>query len=206
MCGRFIMIPKDELNRIIADVKKNLKKQKHANVSAEYQDVYPRADVPIIVPEAGRLEVTVMRWGYERAWSKTPLFNTRADTALRPSAGGKPNMWADSLERRRCVVPSYGFYEPHKTETHPSPKTGKPIKQQYRFRLPDSDIVMMAGIYEDGCFSILTTAPNRWMESIHPRMPVVLLPNEVDVWLHGGPDEYERLFDRSRITLVDEAV
>ncbi len=43
---------------------------------------------------------------------------------------GKPNMWADSLQHRRCVVPSYGFYEPHRTDTHPSSKTGKPIKDQ----------------------------------------------------------------------------
>ncbi|MDL2327375.1 SOS response-associated peptidase [Ruminococcaceae bacterium OttesenSCG-928-A11] len=195
MCGRFILIPKDELNRIIADVKKNLQAQQHANVSASYQDVYPKAEVPIIVPDAGRLEVAVMKWGYERSWSKVPLFNTRADTAT----GKKGNMWEGSLEHRRCIIPSYGFYEPHKTDTHPSPKTGKPIKDQYYFHLPNSDILLMAGVYEDGHFSIMTTEPNRWMRDIHPRMPVVLRPDEVDTWLG---ESYSTLFDRSNIELT----
>ncbi len=203
MCGRFIYIPKDELNRIIADVKRNLVGAASANVVASHEEAYPKAQVPVIVPQTGRLEVAVMRFGFERAWAKPPiLFNTRADTALRPAAGGKPNMWADSLQHRRCVVPSYGFYEPHQKDTHPSPKTGKPIKDQYYFRLPNSPIVMMAGIYEEGNFSIITTEPNRWMKDIHPRMPVVLRPDEIDRWLYGSPGEYTALFDRDNIELM----
>ena len=203
MCGRFILIPEDELNRIIADVKANLKKQQHANVMATSQDVYPKATVPIIVPNGGSLDVAEMTWGYEFSWSRAPVFNTRADTALRPSTNGRPNVWADSLKYRRCVVPSHGFYEPHKTETHPSPKTGKPIKDQYFFRLPGSYIVFMAGIYEEGHFSIMTTEPNQWMEDIHPRMPVVLCPKELDAWLYG---DYANLFDRSKLELASEKI
>ena len=202
MCGRFILIPKGELERIIDDVKNNLEKQKHANVMAPAQDIYPKADVPIIVPNANRLEIAVMKWGYEREWSKPPvLFNTRADTALRAPVNGRPNMWEDSLKLRRCIVPSYGFYEPHKTDTHPSPKTGKPIKDQYYFHLPNMSIVMMAGIYEDGHFSIITTEPNPWMKSVHSRMPVILLPDELDKWLYG---DYASLFDCSNIELVSQ--
>ena len=199
MCGRFILIPKDELNRIIADVKANLKNQQHANVMAASQDVYPKATVPVIVPCDDNLDVAEMTWGYEFSWSKAPVFNTRADTALRTSTNGRPNVWSDSLKHRRCIVPSYGFYEPHKAETHPSPKTGKPIKQQYHFSLPDSDIVMMAGIWEDGHFSVITTEPNRWMADIHPRMPVVLLPDELETWLYGN---FTNLFDRSELELI----
>lgn len=162
---------------------------------AHHQDVYPKAEVPVIVPNGSRLEAATMKWGYERSWSKAPLFNTRADTAT----GKKGNMWEDSLEHRRCIIPSYGFYEPHKSDTHPSPKTGKPIKDQYFFRLPDADILMMAGVYEDGHFSIMTTEPNRWMRDIHPRMPVVLRPEELDTWLFGN---YGKLFDRSDIELL----
>ena len=199
MCGRFIFIPKDELSRIIEEVKRNLRNQKSEKTVSAQNDVYPSAIVPIIVPGVAQFEVTEMKWGYERSWAKASLFNTRADTATRPPVGGKPNMWLDSLENRRCIVPSYGFYEPHKTETYPSPKTGKPIKQQYYFSLHGSDIVMMAGIWEDGHFSVMTTEPNRWMEDIHPRMPVVLRPDELDAWLYG---DYVSLFDRSNVELL----
>ena len=199
MCGQFVFIPQDELNRIILDVKRNLAAEKTANVSAEYQSVFPKADVPVIVQSNNRLETEVLKWGYPVSWEKGPVFNTRFETAL-----GKPgNMWRASLEKRRCVVPSFGFFEPHKTETTVSPKTGKPIKQKYFFRLPNCNAVMMAGVYEAGHFSIMTTAPNRWMEPIHPRMPVILLPDEIDGWLNGA---YTSFTDRSNIELVSEAV
>jgi putative SOS response-associated peptidase YedK len=56
----------------------------------------------------------------------------------------------------------------------------------------------MAGVYEDGHFSVMTTAPNRWMREIHPRMPVVLRPGELDVWLRG---DYPALADRQQVRL-----
>ncbi len=95
------------------------------------------------------------------------------------------------------------IFEPHKTDKHPSPKTGKPIFDQYYFKLPDSDILWMAGIYEDAHFSIMTTAPNAWMRDIHPRMPVVLRPEELDIWFSG---EYSLLADRSGVRLQSEKV
>ena len=42
MCAHLIQIPQDELERIITDVKNNLK-AKQADVVASYKDVYPRA-------------------------------------------------------------------------------------------------------------------------------------------------------------------
>lgn len=199
MCGRFVYIPKDELQRILKAVKDNLRAQETANVSAHYDDAFPESSIPIIVPQGNRLEVEIMKWGYPKSWEKGVVFNTRAETAL----ASNRNMWTESLHQRRCIVPSYGFYEPHRTETTPSAKTGKPIKRQYFFNLPDSPILMMAGIYEDGHFSVLTTQPNRWMQSIHDRMPVVLLPCEYDQWLHG---DFSALFDRANIRLVNKAV
>lgn len=194
MCGRFVYIPKDELSRIIQQVKDNLKALETVKVSAKYEDAFPESTVPIIIPQGNQLKVAAMQWGYPKSWEKGVVFNTRADTAL----SSKRNMWTESLQQRRCIVPSYGFYEPHQTETTISPKTGRNIKQQYFFTLPNMPVLMMAGIYEDGRFSIMTTNPNRWIQPIHNRMPVVLLPGEYDQWLHG---DYTTLFDRSDMVL-----
>ena len=122
------------------------------------------------------------------------VFNAKMETALAPG----PSMWGDSIRRRRCIVPSFGFYEPHIKDTHLSPKTGNPVKDQYCFRLPGSDIVWMAGVFGDGYFSIMTTVPNKWVKDIHPRMPVVLRSDEIGIWLYG---EYAALADRKQIQL-----
>jgi hypothetical protein len=49
MCGRFIYIPKDELNRIIEDVKRNLRNQKNENVVSSKNDVYPSAQSIVLI-------------------------------------------------------------------------------------------------------------------------------------------------------------
>jgi len=193
MCAHLILIPQDELERIIEDVKNHLKAEQ-PDIAASYQDVYPRAKVHVAVSNEGRLDVQVKQWGYPVTWQKDVVFNTKMETAL----GSKPTMWRDSIQSRRCLVPSFGFFEPHWKDTHLSPKTGKPIKDQYYFQLPGMDIVWMAGVFADEHFSVMTTVPNQWMEKIHPRMPVVLHPDELDIWLHGN---YSGLADRARIQM-----
>ena len=193
MCAHFILIPQDELENIIEDIRNNLKAER-ADITTSYKDVYPRAKVPVVVSDEVQLEVQVMQWGYPVTWQKDVVYNTKMETAL----SSKSNMWSDSVQQRRCIVPSFGFFEPHMKDTHPSPKTGKPIKDQYYFRMPGMDIVWMAGVYEYDHFSVMTTAPNLWMEKIHPRMPVVLRPDELRIWLFG---EYPALSDRRDIQL-----
>ena len=194
MCAQLIIIPQEELERIIADIQNNLKAEQCADVTASYQEAYPKAKVPVVVPDMSRLEVRVMQWGFPVSWQKEVLFNTKMETALAP----KKSMWSDSIQKRRCLVPSFGFYEPHKKDTHPSPKTGKPVKDKYFFRMPGSDIVWMAGVFENEYFSIMTTVPNSWVEKIHSRMPVVMRPDEIDIWLYG---EYAELSDREQVKL-----
>jgi putative SOS response-associated peptidase YedK len=54
-----------------------------------------------------------------------------------------------------------------------------------------SDWVTLAGLYDRWhrrdevieSYTILTTAPNALMESIHNRMPVILAPSDEDDWL-----------------------
>jgi putative SOS response-associated peptidase YedK len=198
MCATFIIIPQDELDRIISDVQNNLKAE-HANVIEAYKKVYAKAEAPVIIPNRGQYQIQTMLWGYPVSWQKGVVYNTRIETALGPKSG----IWSDSIRSRRCLVPSYGFFEPHMTDTHPSAKTGKPIKDQYFFKLPDSDIAWMAGVYEDGHFSIVTTVPNQWMREIHPRMPVVLRPDELDIWLSG---EFYSLANRENIPLESSKV
>lgn len=61
----------------------------------------------------------------------------------------------------------------------------------------------MAGIFQDGVFSVITTPPNGYMASIHDRMPLVLGKGESSIWL--GSD-FASLIDRSHISLVAKSV
>jgi putative SOS response-associated peptidase YedK len=94
--------------------------------------------------------------------------------------------YRDAFKSRRCLIPADGFYE-WKTE-------GK-AKQPFHFGLKDDGIFALAGIWErwkdpkgsmlETC-SILTTSPNALMEGIHDRMPVIVRPEDYDLWLNPG--------------------
>ncbi len=109
--------------------------------------------------------------------------------------------WRDSMEHRRCIIPVASFYETHKDETLVFPKTGKPVKRQYEFRVRGEDVIMIGCTWKGNRFSMVTTKANPDMAPIHHRMPLVVRQEELPLWL--GPD-YQELADRSHIKLEAE--
>ena len=200
MCHQIASIPREILEQVLEEIRIKNYVNELPDWPATRVNAFPKSQVPLFVFEQGALTIVDKTWGYPVAWSNNPIFNTRADTAMK--AGGQ-NMWRDSLQHRRCIIPAFGFYEPHKTEKALSVKTGKEIKQQYFFTIPNEPLVFVAGIYEDRHFSMMTTNANRWMLPIHNRMPVVLRQNELDTWLGS---QFEQLFDRSSFELHAEKI
>lgn len=164
-------------------------------------------------PLAG-LQVVELTWGFDKpshASSSAALgsanlksqakpelvFNTRLETATSHAHTGR-GMWAYAATHGRCLVPVRAFYENHATERVPSLKTGRPVRRPYRFTLHGSPAFLLAGVAQDGRFSIVTTPPNTTMAPIHNRMPLVLGPGESQLWLSGN---FEALLDRSHIGL-----
>lgn len=165
---------------------------------------WPGSTLSVLLAREGRLALEDMTWGFPTPWERAPnenasdkaaagdarrrggrlIYNTRFESALAQMARGS-GMWAEALACRRCVVPTRGFYEPHRTLRVPSPKTGRPICQQMLFDLADEGVTFLAGIYQDGRLSIVTTAPSEQVRPVHDRMPLVLTPREVSTWL--GP-------------------
>ena len=93
MCGRFVMIPRDVVERIVREVEQGLPPD-----VPDYElaglDAFPGACVPVVVPGegangSGRLAVAELDWGYPVSWAKRPVFNTRVDTATGP----RGQMW-----------------------------------------------------------------------------------------------------------------
>lgn len=125
-----------------------------------------------------RFDPTRKRWGFESADRAQVIFNTRIETALeRP-------LWKDSIEQRRCIVPVQAFYETHATEQAVNPRTGRTVKQSYRFTAHE-DLLLLAGIWKSDRFSIVTTAPNESVSAVHDRMPLILSVDHAHEWLEG---------------------
>ena len=86
-------------------------------------------------------------------------------------------MFRSCLPARRCVIPSTGFLE----WSHDANKV------KYRFNLPGTGVLYMAGLYDEfggeRRFVILTTAANFSMLDVHDRMPVVLDEDAKGKWL-----------------------
>ncbi|NLY73309.1 MAG: SOS response-associated peptidase [Tissierellia bacterium] len=160
--------------------------------SAPFRDIFPGKTAPVYFFEDGRRKLGELIWGFPVDWTEKPVFNTRLESGLE----GK-KMWREAFEKRRILLPTLGFYEPHSSLMVPSPKTGRLIKQQYLFN-QGSKLFFMAAIYEEDYFSLITTPPNSVVAKVHDRMPLVLNEDEIGLWL-GGEGEY--FLDRDGIEL-----
>lgn len=173
------------------DMLKEFEKGKRS-FTTPYKDIFPGKLAPVFFFEEGRKKLGELLWGFQVDWISSPIFNTRLESGLE----GK-RMWKDAFEKRRIIIPTLGFYEPHSSLMVPSPKTGRPIKQQYLFDKAGK-LFFMAAIYEGDYFSLVTTPPNSQLSRVHDRMPLVLNDDEIELWI-GGEGEY--FLDRETVVL-----
>jgi putative SOS response-associated peptidase YedK len=181
MCGRYRLSRRKQII------------EEHFN-SAPWDDdwsprynIAPTQPVPVIRqnPKEPIRELSLMRWGLIPSWSKDAsgaavMINARSETA-----GTKP-AFRDALKSRRCLIPADGFYE--------WKRDGK-TKQPYCFEVNKGQLFAFAGLWDrwkdqsgnwiKTC-SILTTTANPVTATVHDRMPVILDPDNYDLWLDPG--------------------
>ena len=120
--------------------------------------------------------------------------------------GANPGMWEQPIVQGRGVVVTGGFFESHATQTVRSPKTGRQIKQQYRFESGEGAPLLLATVCGQGCFSVVTTRPNPVVASVHDRMPLTLTIAEARWWLRAPwPSlvaNWQKLANRERFALA----
>ncbi len=194
MCKRFKALSWDEILEVIQALEEGQPCALQSNPSELRLDAFPRSNVPLIGQSDQRLIPLSLLWGFKAHWTKRRvIYNARIETALEQEQG----FWCEAIDRSRCIVPTLGFYEACATETLISPQTGKPVQRQYQFALPEG-ITYLAAICNQETFSVMTTCANNIVAPIHPRMPMVLRPEEIDQWLFGN---YAALADRSDVFL-----
>lgn len=140
-------------------------------------------------------KIDLLEWGLIPSWVDDPEevptpINARAETVSE-----KP-MFREAYKQRRCLVLADGFYEW---------KGERGQKQPYRVTKKDDAPFAMAGLWEtwEGngeeqdreTTTIITTEPNDVVSEIHDRMPVILAPDEEDLWLNQAGNGLDGLLD-----------
>ncbi|RCJ35345.1 hypothetical protein A6770_16095 [Nostoc minutum NIES-26] len=177
MCGRFT------LNQSAAALAEIFEVQSVPDLAAQY-NIAPTQMVGTVLhnPQSDKREFQYLRWGLIPSWAKDPemgakLINARAETVAEKPA------FRSAFKHRRCLVVADGFYEWQRQQ-------GK--KQPFYFRLQDGQPFGFAGLWERwrspqgeeivSC-TILTTAANKLLQPIHERMPVIIAPQDYNLWL-----------------------
>jgi putative SOS response-associated peptidase YedK len=179
MCGRFaITLPPDAMAQLFEAIPANdLPPVPNYNVC-------PTDPVHAVMRDETGRRLVPMRWGLLPAWYKTPnggplLINARSDTIAEKPA------FRDAVRDRRCLIPASGFYEWTSDETDPKKRLPWFI---YR---ADGAPMIFAGVWqvwERGgdrkvTCAIVTTEAAGPMATLHDRMPVILSPTDVALWL-----------------------
>lgn len=186
MCGRFTLLTPAE----------TLAEQFHL---PDVPSLTPRYNVAPTQPVAavrqspgnGERELALLRWGLIPSWAKDADIGARMINARSETVAQKPAFRA-AFRQRRCLVLADGFYEWQRLARG---------KQPFYIRLRDGSPFAFAGLWEhwagpDGAVescTLLTTEPNDLIRSLHNRMPVILAPEDYDLWLDPGVREVELL-------------
>lgn len=164
-------------------------------LSFEYQprfNIAPGQLIPAVISQEGKNRLGLLKWGFVPSWAKDTSGAYKMINAKSETVHEKPS-FKNSFLRKRCVIPADGFYEWMS-------QSGS--KQPMRIVLKSKEIFGLAGLYDtwtspDGTklhtVTILTTTPNKLMEPIHNRMPVVLRREDEPKWLDRGQQNIETL-------------
>lgn len=138
--------------------------------------------VPDSPNEDPKREPGLLRWGLIPSFADPASFDRLLINARSETVATKP-VFRDSFAHERCLIPADGFYEWQRTDTG---------KRPHLFSLPDRALFAFAGISArseggegavvNSC-ALLTCEPSAEVAPIHKRMPVILRPEDEEMWL-----------------------
>lgn len=143
-------------------------------------NVAPTDQTRIVLERRSERLLTGASWGFQPLWrqragaAQPGWINAKAETAAGSPAFGP------ALRQQRCIIPADAFYEWDRSHRPPQP---------YAIGPAAGDVLALAALWtqtrggELTTAAILTTSPNREMESLHHRMPVIVGTGDIDAWL-----------------------
>jgi putative SOS response-associated peptidase YedK len=172
MCGRFNLFSLPE----------SVRKHFGLGIAPEFRvdyNITPGRNILAIMPEA---KAEFLHWGLIPFWAKDRKMSYNLINARLETVADKPSFRA-AFKQRHVIVVATGYYEWRNQENG--------VKQAYHITRSDQTVFGFAGLWEhwqqgeeavNSC-TIITTAANDNMKSIHSRMPVILEPKDYEQWL-----------------------
>jgi putative SOS response-associated peptidase YedK len=198
MCGRFAQ--RSEPKRLA----KEFKVAEVPQVEARY-NVAPTQEILAVRELGDGREMAFFKWGLVPSWAKDVSMGARLINARSETVQEKPS-FREAFKKRRCIIPADGFYEWQRNG-------GK--KQPFFFRMRDERPFGFAGLWErwegeagqliNSC-TILTTEANEVLRPVHDRMPVILHPDDYELWLAGDNRERALLGELLKPYAAEEMV
>ncbi len=168
MCGRYTLACPDEETLV-----RSLPFDEFSEIRIQFRPRYnigPGQRSPVVYLESGKPILADALWGLTRSGGGLAI-NARSETAERTA------LFRDAFRHGRCLVPADGFLEWR--------KEGR-VNQPYLFRRTDGKIFVMAGLWQDGRYVVLTRDSDGEVAEIHDRMPVLLDGANARQWLTEG--------------------
>jgi len=195
MCGRYALT--SNLDALQARFKFEARFDLEARYEAHDLGYQPRYNIAptqksLVVTNDGSRRCEEMRWGLVPFWAKDIKIGYRMINAVGETLSTKPAFRA-AYKKRRCLVLANGFFEWR--------KDGK-ARIPFYLHLGGQPPFAFAGLWEtwrsgDGetvkSFTIVTTKPNKLIEPIHNRMPVILSQETEALWLDPMTEDTEIL-------------
>jgi putative SOS response-associated peptidase YedK len=141
-----------------------------------------------------------LRWDFIPSWAKDAKINARGGTVADKPA------FRSAFKKRRCLVLADGYYE--------WLREGK-AKLPYLYEMDDGHPFALAGLWEswrgpegnsppiETC-TLITTAANELATKVHDLMPVILPPEDYDLWLDPEFQDRDKLLSMLRAFPADE--
>lgn len=189
MCGRFTQAaPWEKVKKEFAA------KTPESNSFQPRYNIAPMQIVPVVRDTEGERIISTLKWGLVPSWSKDAEIGNRMINARAETLTEKPS-FREAFAKRRCLIPTSGFYE--------WKKAGSGAKQPFYFYLKEKDVFGFAGLWEEWIdkesgelletFTIITTEANACLKPVHDRMPVIVKAENYDEWLDSKIKDVGRL-------------
>jgi len=188
MCGRYTLTSSGEELALLFDISDLPLVVPRYNLAPTQEAAVVRVPAP---GEPRRLDL--LKWGLIPYWAKEAKIGNSMINARAESAAEKP-AYRTSFKKKRCLIPTNGFYE--------WKKEGK-LKQPFLIHRQDGKPFAFAGLWSSWrnpeqekpveTFTILTTDANDLLRPLHDRMPVILDPKDFDLWLDPKIDDAAKL-------------
>ena len=157
-------------------------------------NIAPTQHVPVVrvLERSPQRLLHLLRWGLIPHWAEDPSMGSRMINARCETVDTKP-AFREAFRQRRCLPLSDGFFEWKRLGSR---------KQPYYIRRGDGQPFAFAGLWERwqgpddipvDSYTILTTKPNDLVRPLHDRMPVILCPEDYDLWLDPKEQDAKRL-------------